>query len=252
MVALIRGSPRADGAARYWARIRARRSRRCHCRWPQWSWPGSPAVFGNSRCSRVPALGPRLAGCAGTIARPPAHPDVQAIGVFGSADASMPWPGYALWLLALAGVGTAALVVGGRRERLSVLGLVGGTLVVVLGMSLVYREIGRLQGRYALPVLVLLPLWLGEVVHRRRAWLSDRATRILAGGALGVVAVVQLIGLAVQRAPVRSRTERHLGISRRGTDGPRRRTGLRGLSWPWRGRRARQPRRSPLFRRDLD
>ena len=119
---------------------------------------------------------------------------VQAIGMFAPADDSMPWPGYALWLLALAGVGTAALVAGGRRERLSVLGLVGGTLVVVLGMSLVYREIGRLQGRYALPVLVLLPLWLGEVVHRRRAWLSDRATRILAGSVLGVVAVVQLIG----------------------------------------------------------
>ncbi len=61
------------------------------------------------------------------------------------------------------------------------------------GMSLVYREIGPLQGRYALPLLVLLPLWLGEVVHRHRELLPPSTQRHLAGGVLGIVALVQAV-----------------------------------------------------------
>ncbi len=118
---------------------------------------------------------------------------LQAIGIFGSADSSMPWTGYALWLAALLVLGGAALAVGQRRDRLSVLGLAGGLLAVVIGMSLVYREIGPLQGRYALPVLVLLPLWLGEVLHRNRELLPPSTQRHLAGGLLGIVALVQAV-----------------------------------------------------------
>ncbi len=105
----------------------------------------------------------------------------------------MPWPGYALWLLALLVLGGVALAAGLKRDRLSVLALVAGLLVVVVGMSLVYREIGRLQGRYVLPLLVLLPLWLGEVVHRRRDRVPIRAQRALAGGVLALVALVQAV-----------------------------------------------------------
>jgi hypothetical protein len=117
---------------------------------------------------------------------------LQAIGVAG--DAPMPAVGYAMWLLALLALAATALAAGGRRDRLSVLGLVVGLLGVVLAMSLVYREIGRLQGRYALPLLVLLPLWLGEVVHRRRARLSGDVTRALAGTVFGLVALAQAAG----------------------------------------------------------
>jgi neutral trehalase len=39
---------------------------------------------------------------------------------------------------------------------------------VTMVMSVVYREIGPLHARYVLPFLVLVPLWCGEVVLRRR------------------------------------------------------------------------------------
>jgi hypothetical protein len=49
-------------------------------------------------------------------------------------------------------------------------------------MSVVYREIGPLHGRYVLPFLVLVPLWAGEVVLRRR---EDVSAPVMSGLVLG-------------------------------------------------------------------
>jgi len=119
----------------------------------------------------------------------------QAIGVFGKLDAPMPAWGHAVWAaLVLVLLGTA-LVAGGRRDRLTVAGLLAGTVAAVVAMSVVYREIGPLHGRYALPVLVLLPLWLGEVVLRRRDRLPVTELRALTGVIFAGAAVVQILGL---------------------------------------------------------
>ena len=67
--------------------------------------------------------------------------------------------------------------------------LVGVTIV----MSVVYREIGVLHGRYALPFLVLLPLWEGEVVLRRRAELRADLRGAVVATVFGVAALVQFI-----------------------------------------------------------
>ena len=65
--------------------------------------------------------------------------------------------------------------------------------MAILVMSVVYREIGPLHGRYALPLLVLVPLWAGEVVLRRRARLSARLVLVLSGGTFAAAAAVQLL-----------------------------------------------------------
>jgi hypothetical protein len=134
------------------------------------------------RTSVTDALGPSW-GNLDEIAR-------QAVGVFGALDAPMPRGGAWLWLALLVALAATALFVGGRRERLSVLALPAGAVVVTLVMSVVLREIGPLQGRYALPFLVLVPLWYGEVVLRRRdklpAELAVALPVLVFAGAAGV------------------------------------------------------------------
>jgi hypothetical protein len=118
----------------------------------------------------------------------------QAIGVFGALDAPMPGFAYALWALLVIGLGVLALAVGDRRERLSLAGLLAALVGVTIVMSLVYREIGVLHGRYALPFLVLLPLWEGELVLRHRAKLRADVRQAVVPVVFGVAAVVQLVG----------------------------------------------------------
>jgi Predicted membrane protein (DUF2142) len=118
----------------------------------------------------------------------------EAIGVFGSLDAPMPGVGYLLWLMLLAALTATALAVGHPRDRASIIGLLAGTVVVTLIMSVVYREVSVLQGRYVLPFLVLLPLWVGEVLLRRRARLPGEVRRFLVGAAFFVAAAVHVLG----------------------------------------------------------
>jgi Predicted membrane protein (DUF2142) len=115
----------------------------------------------------------------------------EAIGVFGALDAPMPGVGHLAWLALLGLLGAAALATGTPRERASILILLAAALAVTLGMSLFsYREIGPLQGRYVLPFLVLLPLWIGEVLHRHR----ERVPAALVAGTFAVTAAVQALG----------------------------------------------------------
>jgi predicted membrane protein DUF2142 len=124
-------------------------------------------------------------------------PDIgkMAIGVFGKLDAPMPKWGIVVWALLLVVLIAAALVAGGTRERLSVLGALLGIVVVVMVMSVVYREIGPMQGRYAMPVLVLVPLWMGEVVLRRRDHLPSAAMRGLVAAVFASTLAVHVLGL---------------------------------------------------------
>ncbi len=128
------------------------------------------------------AIGPSLANLP-TLFR-------QAVGVFGALDAPMPAVGHLGWLALLAALTVAAVAVGARRDRAAICWLLAAALVVTMAMSVVYREIGPLQGRYALPYLVLVPLWLGEVLYRRRA----RLPAGFVAGAFALATAVQALG----------------------------------------------------------
>jgi hypothetical protein len=119
----------------------------------------------------------------------------QAVGVFGALDAPMPGAGYVLWLLLIASLAAAAIAVGSPRERASVLALAAAAVGVTLVMSMVvYKEIGPFHGRYALPLLVFVPLYLGEILLRRRARLGRRLRRSLVVGVFSVATAVQVLG----------------------------------------------------------
>ena len=118
----------------------------------------------------------------------------QAVGVFGALDATMPALAYFGWFLLIAALTAAAMVAGSNRDRLATIGLIAAAVAVTMVMSVVYSEIGRLHGRYALPFLVLLPLWLGEVLLRRRERLPDAAMTALTAGVFLVAASVHLVG----------------------------------------------------------
>ena len=119
---------------------------------------------------------------------------LEAIGVFGALDAEMPAWGYVLWAALLAALATAAFAAGDRRDRISIVGLAAAAVVVTMVMSVVYREIGPLHGRYALPFLVVVPLWLAEILLRRRDRLAPGLLQALVPAILGGAAVVHLLG----------------------------------------------------------
>jgi len=118
----------------------------------------------------------------------------QAIGVFGALDAPMPTAGYVLWSLLLALLVGTALVVGSRRERLTLTGAALALVAATLVMAVVYREIGPLHGRYALPMLVVLPLVASEVVLCHRERLSGLGHAVLVGGLFALAGAVHLLG----------------------------------------------------------
>jgi hypothetical protein len=137
-----------------------------------------------SGSSLVDALGPSISNLP-TVAR-------HAVGVFGSLDAPMPEVGYLAWAILVVALLAVALAAGSHDERIGLVALVAGLVVVTVGMSMVYREIGPLQGRYVLPLLVLAPLWAGELVARHGAELSRRARAGLVQGLMGTAALVQM------------------------------------------------------------
>ena len=88
--------------------------------------------------SVVDALGPSLAALP-TIGR-------EVVGVFGALDVLIPEPGYVLWLLLVLALLAAALWVGTPRDRVAILALTAGAVVVVVVMSVVYRGSARFTG----------------------------------------------------------------------------------------------------------
>jgi hypothetical protein len=106
----------------------------------------------------------------------------------------MPFSAYVVWTLLVATLIAVGLALGDRRDRVSIVGLVLAGLGVTLVMSVVYREIGVLHGRYVLPFLVLIPLWCGEVVLRNRADAAPRLVSGLVAGTFLAVATIQLVG----------------------------------------------------------
>ena len=109
-------------------------------------------------------------------------PDIldQAIGVFGWLDTKMPTVAYRAWTVLLLGLIVAALVVGGRRQRLVLCGLAVGSVIATVGVATLNRATGfGVQARYVLPFVTIVPLAAGEILLANRERLPGLPRRWL-------------------------------------------------------------------------
>lgn len=129
---------------------------------------------------------------------PPQLPFIiqQEIGVFGWQDTFMPDSAYWLWLGMIVGVTGWALWRAAGRQRL----LLAFTAVMTVGLvfllgALIIDQYGfGMQGRYALPGAVALPLIAGEILLRRGPGGRERLVGLLASAMLALVAILHVIG----------------------------------------------------------
>jgi hypothetical protein len=103
------------------------------------------------------------------------------IAGFGYLEFRLPLVVYLLWIGFVVLLALAAFRVGGRRERRSVIAAGALTVVVPVGVWIVFGRAAGIGiiGREYMPVLVAFPLLAGEVVYRHRARLSTRFAGVL-------------------------------------------------------------------------
>src|SRR5205823_15064539 len=120
----------------------------------------------------------------------------ELVGVFGWLDTRLPSGVYLSWAGAAALVFATALVVGTWRSRVVLVGALLGLPVVtiVYGILIAYPMGTRVQGRWVLPLAVVLPLLAGEVVSARASWRRWAGALTLLGGLVAagshVIAIV--------------------------------------------------------------
>jgi hypothetical protein len=115
---------------------------------------------------------------------------------FGWLDTTLPHLAYLALNVLIIAVLVLAFMVATRRERVVLAGILAGVVVSTIALSLFLQAqgIGR-QGRYFLPVWVLVPLYGAEILRRGAPRLGRlEPTRFpVAGGA--TIAVVQAVAL---------------------------------------------------------
>jgi len=118
----------------------------------------------------------------------------EGIGRFGWLDTHMPsWSAYA-WAGAVTAVTAAAIVVGHRRDRVLVLGmLLAALLLAYVTYSRVFHPIGAgLQGRHMLPFLAFVPVLAGIALSEQ---VSGRTLARMVTAAAVVLPALQLYGI---------------------------------------------------------
>jgi hypothetical protein len=120
----------------------------------------------------------------------------EGIGVFGWLDSYMPAPAYFLWTLAFAGLILTALVCGDRRQRRTIAMLSALVVLAAVAVSaIVLGPIGfALQGRYVMPIAVVLPLYAGEVIYRNRLRVWPNYSSLLLAGTGLIIGSTQFLG----------------------------------------------------------
>lgn len=116
----------------------------------------------------------------------------QAIGQFGWLDTNSWWPVYVVWLVAETCLVLTAFRLASRRERLALVLLMAGSIVIPTLAEVTTREQTGFawQGRYTLPLTIGIVLMSGMIVSRRfrsiadaRSW--DRVARFMIVPMLG-------------------------------------------------------------------
>jgi hypothetical protein len=119
----------------------------------------------------------------------------QAVGAFGVfLQVNIPPVLYLGWWALVIGACAVALFTAEPRDR-TVLSLAIGAAIAfpIVFYAWVQRHTGfGMQGRYALPVLAVIPMLGGEVAERARRPASTHGASLLVGVAIAVVAVAQL------------------------------------------------------------
>ncbi|HEY8675110.1 MAG TPA: hypothetical protein VIO13_04000, partial [Candidatus Dormibacteraeota bacterium] len=115
-------------------------------------------------------------------------------------DVPLPHAALIAWAVMIIALIAVALRYADSRERLALLGLIAGVLVITLGISVALAAASPrfpVQARYAMPVGVAVPLLAGEIAHRHRHRLGAHLEGILLSAALTVAAVVHAWSLQV-------------------------------------------------------
>lgn len=117
----------------------------------------------------------------------------DSVGSFGHLTVHLPTVAYWVWwLLALALVAVALLRATNRERLVLAVTVLLALAFPVLFYAWVYRFSGfGLQGRYTLPVLVLIPMLAGELVHRHPVASATPRSRLLVPGIIALVACCQ-------------------------------------------------------------
>jgi hypothetical protein len=123
----------------------------------------------------------------------------EAVGWFGWLDVRPPLWVNVGWAAAAVLLGVVALVVGDRRDRWVVLGMVGVAVVVTyVTYSRAFYGIGAgIQGRHVLPILSVVPIWSGAVVARVLGDRQARSWRVGVGVASVLLPATLLAGLSL-------------------------------------------------------
>jgi hypothetical protein len=118
----------------------------------------------------------------------------QSVGDFGLVAVPVPDAILAGWLLLVLALAIGSLVVGSRRDRALLAAVVALAVAFpVLFYAWIYRFTGfGLQGRYVLPLFVLVPFVAGEALERSGRQLPGAVTEWIPAIAIGAVAVLQL------------------------------------------------------------
>lgn len=114
----------------------------------------------------------------------------EAVGSFGSLDTPLPLPVPLVWGLLIAALLAGAAGVSGPRRRRSLALLCAGLLTAVIVVLVTSSRTGfQPQGRWVLPLLVLVPLAAGELLFRHQRRLPETRARSLLLGTAAVTAV---------------------------------------------------------------
>lgn len=120
----------------------------------------------------------------------------QDVGQFGWADVSMPKVAYVAWGGLVAALVGVAFVVGRRRQRAILAGVVTGCFVgtVLIAAAAIHQTHFPMYGRYVLPLWIAVPLCAGEMVLMNRRRLGPLVSRTIVVGTAVAAAAVHFTG----------------------------------------------------------